>query len=168
MIILLEFLESQLFANICSAFAAIGTVGAVIISIYLILRDNKVKYKMTANTIDMINPINNQRIVSGYGINIVNLSYNQNIMLKQSMYVYCSKKETLLLLINMNLPKEYITPNVLYPGEDFTFVIEKEQIKEILNKSNNKKIKFYFMDKSNIKYTLKLKRTILEEFLNKK
>ena len=33
---MLEFLGGQLFANICGAFSAFGTVGAVIISLYLI------------------------------------------------------------------------------------------------------------------------------------
>ena len=74
---MLNFFEGQLFANICSAFSAIGTVGAVIISLYLIFRENRVKYKMTGNTVTLLNPITNENVTSGYGINIVNLSFNK-------------------------------------------------------------------------------------------
>lgn len=75
-----EFFEGQLFANICSAFSAIGTVGAVIISLYLILRENSVKYKVTGNQVGVTNYPAMKNIILGYGINIVNLSYNKNIM----------------------------------------------------------------------------------------
>ena len=88
---MLIFLESNLFANICSVFSAIGTVGAVIISLYLIFRENKVKYKVEANTITIMNP-STGKYIQGYGINIVNLSYNKNLMLNQSIVVKCPKK----------------------------------------------------------------------------
>lgn len=164
---MLNFFEGQLFANICSAFSAIGTVGAVIISLYLIFRENRVKYKMTGNTVTLLNPITNENVTSGYGINIVNLSFNKNIMLNQSIAVKCSNNKLLLLLVNLKLPKEFITPKILAPGEDFTFLIEKVQIKEILEKVKYKKITIFFRDKSNIKYKIKIKRKVLEDYLNK-
>jgi len=162
-----EFIESQLFANICSAFSAVGTVGAVIISLYLILRDNKIKYKMTGNTITMMNPFTNDVVADGYGINIVNLSFNKNMMLKQSLYVKCPKGKVLLLLVNLKLPKEFITPSMLSPGENFTFLIEKKQIREILDKVKSKMVTIYFMDQSNLTYKLKVKRSELEKIIEK-
>ena len=42
---------------------------------------------MTGNTISLLNPITNENVISGYGINIVNLSFNKNIMLNQSITV---------------------------------------------------------------------------------
>ncbi len=120
-----EFFEGQLFANICSAFSAIGTVGAVIISLYLILRENSVKYKVTGNQVRITNYPAMKNIISGYGINIVNLSYNKNIMLKQSLFVKQNKNVNLSLLLNLELPDSFITPKILGPGEDFTFLIEE-------------------------------------------
>ena len=35
------------------------------------------------------------KTMNGYGVNIVNLSYNKNIMLKQSLYVRQNKKRIL-------------------------------------------------------------------------
>ena len=164
---MLNFLEGQLFANICSAFSAVGTVGAVIVSLYLIFRENRVKYKITSNTITILNPLTNEHVASGYGVNIVNLSFNKNIMLNQSIAVKCPHNKLLLLLVNLKLPKEFITPKVLSPGEDFTFLIEKIQIKEILEKVKYKKITLFFRDKSNMKYKIKIKRKDLEAYLNK-
>ena len=109
----------------------------------------------------------NENVTSGYGINIVNLSFNKNIMLNQSIAVKCSNNKLLLLLVNLKLPKEFITPKILAPGEDFTFLIEKVQIKEILEKVKYKKITIFFRDKSNIKYKIKIKRKVLEDYLNK-
>ena len=65
------------------------------------------------------------------------------------------------------MPKEFITPKILSPGEDFTFFIEKEQIEEILKKVKSKKITIYFRDKANIKYKTKVKRKKLEEYFRK-
>ena len=163
---MLKFFEGNLFANICSAFSAIGTVGAVIISLYLIFRENKVKYKVKTNTVTIMNPAND-KYIQGYGINIVNLSYNKNLMLNQSIVVKCPKNKELVLLVDLKLPKEFITPKILSPGEDFTFFIEKEQIEEILKRIKSKKIIIYFRDKANIKYKTKIKRKELEEYFSK-
>ena len=93
-----------MFANLCNAFLAIGTVGAVIVSLYLILRENNVKYKMSGNTITIMNQLTN----------------------------------------------DYITPKVLGLGEDFTFLIEKVQINEILQKVTAKRI-IIFLEINQIK-----------------
>lgn len=162
-----NFLEGQLFANICNAFSALGTVGAVIISLYLIFRENNVKYKMSGSITGITNypyPGNN---TSGYGVNIVNLSYNKNIMLKQSLYVKQNKERALLLLLNLKLPEIFITPSVLGPGEDFTFFIEKKQIEYILKNVPYKKIELYYLDKCNKKYSIKVKREDLKIILEK-
>ena len=163
----MNFFEGQLFANLCSAFSAIGTVGAVIISLYLIFRENTVKYKVTGNIMVITDYPSLGEIINGYGINIVNLSYNKNIMLKQSLYVKQNKKTNIVLLVNLNLPKSFITPNVLGPGEDFTFFIEAKQIKHILENVKEKKIRLFYYDKSNKKYETKIDREDLKIVLEK-
>lgn len=165
--VLLNFLSGQLFANLCSAFSAIGTVGAVVVSLFLIFRENKVKSIVTGNIMGIADYPSLGKIINGYGVNIINLSYNKNILLKQSLYVKQNKKTNLALLVNLSLPKNFITPNILGPGEDFTFFIEAKQIKYILENIKDKKIKLFYYDKCNKKYQIKLNREDLEMVLQK-
>ena len=164
---ILDFLSGTLFSNLCSAFSAIGTVGAVIISLYLIFREKNIKYKVTGNIIGITNYPTMGKIISGYGVTIINLSYNKNIMLKQSLYVKQSKKQNLALLVNLKLPEKFITPKILGPSEDFTFFIDEKQIKYILENVTNKKITIFFYDKENKKYKIKINREDLEDVIAK-
>ena len=46
---ILNFISSSLFANICTFLSAIGTLGAVIVSLHLSRKNEKIKYKITRN-----------------------------------------------------------------------------------------------------------------------
>ena len=106
-------------------------------------------------------------IINGYGVNIVNLSYNKNIMLKQSLFVKQNKQNNIVLLVDLKLPSSFITPNILGPGEDFTFFIDTKKIKYILENVKHKKIKIFYYDKCNKKYETKVDRDDLKIVLEK-
>ena len=146
--------EGSVFENICMAFTALGTVGATIVALYFSYRENRVNYKITENII--IDKSTNECNV-GYGIDIVNKSLNKNIMLKQSIFVELPKKKYLPLSVNPNLPKDYITPEVLAPGYNFTFFVSKEQINNILEHVKTRKVTIFFSDNLNKKYKKKIK-----------
>ena len=47
----LNFFESNLFSNIINTFSAIGTIGAVIVSLYLSRKGERIKYKIRRQVI---------------------------------------------------------------------------------------------------------------------
>lgn len=163
-----DIIESDIFANLCQFFSALGTVGAVIFSLVLTFIQNKVKVKISFANCNMIpTSLRNDMCISGYSVTIYNCSNEKNIYLKQGLYMFKDKtkkeKKDLLLLIPVpELGKEFVAPKVLGPGEEFMFFISEKQIKAILEANSSKKIKFYFMDKANKKYKFKIKR---EEFI---
>ena len=48
---ILNFISSNLFSNICTFLSAVGTIGAVIVSLHLSRKNEKIKYKITRNFI---------------------------------------------------------------------------------------------------------------------
>lgn len=166
---IVEFIESDLFANLCQLFSALGTVGAVIVSLYIIFKQNKIKVKLTATTIDLLSERIN-KYISGFSVTICNLSSTQNIFLKQSLYMKKDKKDEkgndLLLFVPVpKIIELFPFKSVISPGEEYTFFLAKKQIKCALEESKSKLLKFYFMDKFNKKYSIKVKRSDLEKRL---
>lgn len=165
-------IESNLFANLCQFFSALGTVGAVIVSLVLTFLQNRVKVKISFNNCNMIpTSLKNNIYISGYSVTIYNCSNEKNIYLKQGLYMIKEKKSkkesnSQLLIPLAELGESFIAPKVLGPGEEFMFFISEKQINGILESSSKEKIKFYFMDKANKKYKFKIPRKEFIKQLN--
>lgn len=168
---MVDFISSDLFANLCQFFSAVGTVAAVVVSLCLSFSKTKIKVMITCDNVDVLNPdgFKAGNNASGYGIRIVNCSDERNIYLKQGLYFISdlskSKKTTSLLLPIIELNHIFPIQKNLGPGDDFEFFISETHINSILSVCKKKYIKFYFMDKYNRKYFVKVKRSALEKRL---
>ena len=167
-----EFISSNLFANICQFFSAIGTVGAVVVSLLIVIIQKKVKVFITTSTLEMFSPgnIGSGFDVSGYSATICNGSNEKNIYLKQGLYVKMPKKDknknsVMMLLPIIELRSLFPHKDILGPGEDYTFFISEKHIRSIIKNNNKTYIECYFMDKFNRKYKFKIKRKDLEKKL---
>lgn len=166
-------ISSNIFANLCQLFSDIGTVGAVIVSLIVIFKQNRINAKITSATEDMI-PFNSDRkniYVSGYSVTIFNLSNNQNIHLKQGLYLKTNKPDEsgnnlLLFIILPEIMKTFPFKDVLGPDKEYTFFLSEKKIKTVLDRTNSNKIRFYFVDKFNKKYNALVKKDDLEKRLS--
>ena len=169
---LIKIINSATFVNVCQFFSALGTMGAVIISLYVLLRGSKVKTIITSSTFENCYQ---DKSISGYSATILNASHDKNIYLKQGLFVLAEKKDEkgndrMMLLPIIELIKLFPHKSVLGPGEDYTFFISEKHMKSILKYTQKKNIAFYFIDKFNKKYAFKIKRNDLEkklEFIEK-
>lgn len=174
---LIKIINSATFVNVCQFFSALGTMGAVIISLYALLRESKVKTIITSSTLEMFSPNDcyQDKSISGYSATILNASHDKNIYLKQGLFVLAEKKDEkgnnrMMLLPIIELIKLFPHKPILGPGEDYTFFISEKHMKSILKYTKKKNIAFYFIDKFNKKYAFKIKRNDLEkklEFIEK-
>ncbi|MGN1311947.1 MAG: hypothetical protein ACI4U4_02905 [Bacilli bacterium] len=162
--------SSDFFANLCELFSAIGTVSAVVLSLYILFSQRKVKVFISTNTIDIISPYSMKDVKSicGYSATICNTSNEKNIYLKQPLYVKMDKpdekgKSIMMLIPIVELNNVFPHKESIGPGEDFTFFISEKHIRYIMKNNSQKNIFCYFMDKNNKKYKFKIKRKDLEE-----
>lgn len=170
---IVNIINSEIFVNICGFFSALGTMGAVIVSLYVLFKQNKIDAKMTSATIDMV-PFECTRKnlhISGYSVTICNLSSSQNIYLKQGLYLRTNvtdekNNKLLLFIILPEIIKIFPFKNIIGPGEEYTFFLSEKQIKTALSRTKSKNLKFYFVDKFNRKYNIAIKRTELEKRLD--
>lgn len=167
-----EFISSNFFANICQLFSAIGTVGAVILSLLILIIQKKVKVFITTSTLEMFSPteIRSGFNISGYSATICNKSSEKNIYLKQGLYIKMSKPDEkgnsiMMLLPIIELRSLFPHKDILGPGEDYTFFISEKHIRSIIKNNCHSTIKCYFMDKFNRKYNFKIKKKDLEKKL---
>lgn len=169
---MVDFISSDLFANLCQFFSALGTVAAVGVSLCLSFSKTKIKVMITCDNVDILNPngFKAGNNVSGYGIRIVNCSDERNIYLKQGLYFVSdsskSKKMISLLIPIVELNHIFPIQKNLGPGDDFEFFISETHINSILSVCKKKYIKFYFMDKYNRKYYIKIKKDNLQKRLD--
>ena len=83
----LNFISSDLFANLCQFFSAFGTVAAVVVSLWLSVKKDKIKYSIMDHTIDLLNAngFSAGNNICGYCVKLVNCSDEKNIYLRQGL-----------------------------------------------------------------------------------
>ena len=69
----LNIISSSLFANICTLLSAVGTISAVIVSLYLSRKNEKIKYKIIRNFIIPIGFVGDF-LGNYYSLSLINLS----------------------------------------------------------------------------------------------
>lgn len=168
---MVDFIGSDLFANLCQFFSAVGTVAAVIVSLCFSRAKSRIKANVYGDNLDILNPdgFKMGNNICGYSVRIVNCSDERNIYLKQGLYFISdlekSKKNISLLVPVVELNHFFPIQKNLGPGDEFVFFVSETHINSILSVCKKKYIKFYFMDKYNRKYFIKVKRSVLEKRL---
>ncbi len=160
---ILDFISSSLFANICTFLSAVGTLGAVIISLHLSRKNEKIKYKITRNFIIPVGFVGNY-LENYYSLSLINLSRYLSITIESNPYIEISNMN-LTLINNIDLDNANQLPKVINYGEKYTITIDKKTVKEILQNVNDKKIKFVFKDIFGKTYKYKINRKELEQFV---
>jgi len=159
----LNIISSSLFANICTLLSAVGTISAVIVSLYLSRKNEKIKYKITRNFIIPIGFVGDF-LGNYYSLSLINLSKYLSITIESNPYIQTSKGN-LTLIKNIDWENKNQLPKVINYGEKYTITIDKSTAKEILQNVKNKKIKFIFKDIFGKVYIHKINRKELEQFI---
>lgn len=159
----LNIISSSLFANICTLLSAVGTISAVIVSLYLSRKNEKIKYKITRNFIIPIGFVGDF-LGNYYSLSLINLSKYLSITIESNPYIQTSKGN-LTLIKNIDWENKNQLPKVINYGEKYTITIDKSTAKEILQNVKNKKIKFIFKDIFGKVYIHKINRKELEKFI---
>ena len=159
----LNIISSSLFANICTLLSAVGTIGAVIVSLHLSRKNEKIKYKITRNFIIPIGFVGDF-LGNYYSLSLINLSKYLSITIESNPYIQTSKGN-LTLIKNIDWENKNQLPKVINYGEKYTITIDKSTAKEILQNVKNKKIKFIFKDIFGKVYIHKINRKELEQFI---
>lgn len=143
-----------------SGLTAIGTIGAVIFSLWVLFDSKKIKYKMSA---DSATPVV-QNSIKEVGINIVLTSNSKDNLIKISSCpkIKIKKNEYILLFPNFQSLDEYKIPKTLSYGDMLSFFLNQKQIKMILE-NKNKKFLFFFCDSLGKVYKVKIKRKLFEK-----
>ncbi len=159
----LNIISSSLFANICTLLSAVGTISAVIVSLYLSRKNEKIKYKIIRNFIIPIGFVGDF-LGNYYSLSLINLSKYLSITIESNPYIQTSKGN-LTLIKNIDWENKNQLPKVINYGEKYTITIDKSTAKEILQNVKNKKIKFIFKDIFGKVYIHKINRKELEQFI---
>lgn len=159
---IIEFMSSNLFANICTLISAIGTLAAVIVSLYLSRKNEKVKYKITRNYIIPIGFVGNF-LEQYYSISFINLSKYLSITIESNPYIKARDKN--LVLMNIDWEDKNQLPKVINYGEKYTITIDKNTIIEMLENVNRRNIIIVFKDILGKVYKYKIRRIELERFV---
>ena len=159
---ILLFFESSLFANICTFLSSIGTIAAVIVSLYLSRKGERIKYKITRDTIIPVGFVGNY-FESYFAISLINLSKGLSITIESNPYIKCSKNN-LTIIHNIDWDDSNQLPKVINYGEKYKVTMDKKTVGEILEKTSGRKIKFVFKDIFGKTYSHNIKRKELEQF----
>ena len=160
---ILDFISSNLFANICTFLSAIGTLGAVIISLYLSRKNEKVKYKITRNLVVPVGFVGDF-LENFYSLSLINLSKYLSITIESNPYIEIPNKK--LFLSNIDWENTNQLPKVINYGEKYTVTIDRKAVSTLLQNVKSKKIKFFFKDVFGKIYKYKINRKELEHFLS--
>ena len=87
---ILNFISSNLFSNICTFLSAVGTIGAVIVSLHLSRKNEKIKYKITRNFIIPIGFVGDF-LENYYSLSLINLSKYLSITIESNPYIQTPK-----------------------------------------------------------------------------
>lgn len=160
---MIEFMSSSLFSNICTFISAIGTLAAVIVSLYLSRKNEKIKYKITRNFIIPVGFVGNF-LDNYYSVSLINLSKYLTITIESNPYIK-APKINLTIINNIDWENKNQLPKVIHYGEKYTITMDKNTISEILKSTDKGKITIVFKDIFGKMYKHKIKRKELEQFI---
>ena len=164
---LVSFLESQLFSNIISSAVAIGTIGAVIVALYLGLRKKKPKYIFSWDYSYIFLPYSIYPL-DGVQFELLNKTQDCEIVLKSAPFLWNRKGNTKSILAYNPMPgAEGKLPRKLDYGDSYKFLIHKKEMKKLLKGNNDKVLEFRINDAFGKSYKAKIKRKIIEEWITK-
>lgn len=145
---------------IFTGMAAIGTVGAVIVSLYFSYNTNKVKYKISNNISTIANEFLSEK---GIIVILVNTSMNKTIYISSFPQIKISKYKSLVLINNYETFPEFKIPKKLNFSESISFFINNKQAKYILDQKDKRKYDFIFYDNVGNRYKTTIsKKKLLE------
>lgn len=160
---MIEFMSSSLFSNICTFISAIGTLAAVIVSLYLSRKNEKIKYKITRNFIIPVGFVGNF-LDNYYSVSLINLSKYLTITIESNPYIKMPKIN-LTIINNIDWENKNQLPKIIHYGEKYTITMDKNTISEILKSTDKGKISIVFKDIFGKTYKHKIKRKELEQFI---
>lgn len=145
---------------IFTGLSAVGTIGAVIFSLWLLFDSRKIKYKMTTNSIAMIGKTDDKLV----GVVVTLTSNSKENLIKIATFPKIKIKKNSYLVLRPNLQEynEYKIPKTLSHGDTLEFFLDQQQIKLIL-KQRNKNFLFFCTDSLGNTYKVKIKRKLLEK-----
>lgn len=159
------FVSSDFFANIATAISALGTIAAVIVSLYLSRRGEKIKYKIQRQLSVPLNYVGDFSLL--FDIELVNLSTNNQIIISSFPYLKTGNKHIILKnyvpIYDVN-EDSYKFPRKLNYGDSLIVSIDKETRNKLLKCTGNN---FYLIiqDVLGNKYKYRIRRKELEIIL---
>ena len=160
---IIKIVSTDCFANIATAISAIGTIAAVIVSLYLSRKGDKIKYKIQRKITVPLNVACNCKLL--YDVELINLTRNNQIIISSFPYIRAKNKNVILknyMPIYESNEDSYTFPRKLNYGDNFIVSIDKRTTSELLSYSNNKKFILIIQDVLGQKYKYKIKRKELE------
>ena len=143
--------------------SAIGTLGAVIVSLHLSRKNEKIKYKITRNFVIPVGFVGNY-LGNYYSLSLINLSRYLSITIESNPHIEISNTN-LTLINNIDWDNTNQLPKVINYGEKYTITIDKKTVNEILKNVKDRRIKFVFKDIFGKTYKYKIHRKELEQFV---
>lgn len=160
---IIKIVSTDCFANVATAISAIGTIAAVIVSLCLSRKGDKIKYKIQRKITVPINVAGNFNLL--FDVELINLTRNNPIIISSFPYIRVKNKNIILknyVPIYEHNEDSYSFPRKLNYGDNFVVSINKKTIEELLSYSNNKKFILIIQDVLGQKYKYKIKRKELE------
>lgn len=161
--VILQFISSSIFANICTFLSAVGTLAAVIVSLYLSSKSEKIKYKITRNYTIPIGFVGDF-FQNYYSISLINKSRYMDIRIESMPYIK-QPKVNLLITTNFDWENTNQLPKTIKYGEKYTITLDKKMIINLLKTISQNKITVVFKDTLGNVYKYKIKRKELEDFV---
>lgn len=158
----IKFFEGNLYSNIINTLSAIGTIGAVIVSLYLSRSGERIKYKIKRQVIVPVGYCGNFTL--RYDLELINLTRNNQIVI--SSYPYIRNGKTNIIIKNY-IPfyeklDDYNFPRKLNYGDKLLISIDKTIAKDILKNSSKKRFKLIVEDVLGNKFKYTIKRSEME------
>ena len=110
----IKFFEGNLYSNIINTLSAIGTIGAVIVSLYLSRSGERIKYKIKRQVIVPVGYCGNFTL--RYDLELINLTRNNQIVI--SSYPYIRNGKTNIIIKNYKLVlKNVVKSTILFKNK---------------------------------------------------
>lgn len=162
-LIIVDFFSSSLFSNICTFLSAIGTLAAVIVSLYLSEKNEKIKYKITRSYTIPIGFVGNF-LQNYYSISLINKSRYMDIHIESMPYIK-QQKMNLAITTNIDWEGSNELPKTIKYGQKYTITLDKKVVANLLNMVDGNNITIVFKDTLGNMYKHKIKRKELEIFI---
>lgn len=161
----------EILSIIIQTFIAIGTVGAVIVSLWLSFKSDKPKIKLKYLINTENNPINFEMIVVnnsvGKAISIKEIGIINNKKWKpiEQQKIICLKKYYNEMQGNKYKTQQFILGEALNYGEELTMIIYQEVLEDIIKTTKKRKIKFVLIIVGEEKVCLNIKCKNIKNYL---